>query len=602
MESNIYGTEQPALHNAKKQPMICPRCGADNQSGKSACYLCNAPLQEPTFLPQTFHQEDLSATHGTHGIGPTPGWNSTDAGKTSVSVPSLSEHGVGSMLSGQPQPSGPNPFQPRPTPAGNAIGNGQHAHPPIPSRQSPSSANWASWSQANIGPVLQHQAADTQPTNPPTMAPTMAQTPMFVAPNSLPTPPLVSGPAPMPLHASEESTRPHPQVPLGMPPNVPHMTGFSSWSSIPQFEDTTVAQPVSSVSAHIASMPFQPALPASPSAASLLDAKAALFARPVSSETLDESTHILNAQTQAQEPVNPSRSSSPSMPQVASAPYPSVTKPQRPLSAQPPIKAQSSATGTSPGMLSSLADTTTSPVAAQAQTFARPQIQPHQPQRVSSSFAQLDSVQEESGDVSSSFSEITKETVRLQETSSTTEPEDLTLPKALSRLPRPNLPEDFLFATKAELPSLWSRALAGMVDLTLLFVLATAVARWFGPPITSKLPPGIHIIDWLTLFVQHYQAQLLFFGKTFVAFYIVYSSVLHAWGGKTLGKRIFSLKTVNVSGRPLGWFGAVARSIAFLLFFALNLVGVLWILLDQEYRGLHDRVCGTLVIKDKPVA
>jgi uncharacterized RDD family membrane protein YckC len=69
-----------------------------------------------------------------------------------------------------------------------------------------------------------------------------------------------------------------------------------------------------------------------------------------------------------------------------------------------------------------------------------------------------------------------------------------------------------------------------------------------------------------------------------------------------LGKKLFGIRVISSTGTKLRWFAALARSLSFIIFFALNLFGILWILVDKEYRAVHDRISGTLVILHDPLS
>jgi uncharacterized RDD family membrane protein YckC len=60
--------------------------------------------------------------------------------------------------------------------------------------------------------------------------------------------------------------------------------------------------------------------------------------------------------------------------------------------------------------------------------------------------------------------------------------------------------------------------------------------------------------------------------------------------GRTIGKRICGLRVVRLDGRPVGPGWALART-------ALLLTVVPALLWDRDYRGLHDRAAGTVVIR-----
>lgn len=167
-------------------------------------------------------------------------------------------------------------------------------------------------------------------------------------------------------------------------------------------------------------------------------------------------------------------------------------------------------------------------------------------------------------------------------------------------LPRPRLEKHFVFAPKVSLPSLFRRLLAGGVDITLVATVAFLITWIAGPKMTHPFPTGLHGIDLLATVLQRYTPQVSFFIITFMATVFVYTTLLHALRGQTVGKMVAGLQVIDRSGGSFSILGAFARSLAFLLFFALGLVGLTWILFDKEYRALHDRLSGSLVIRVPP--
>jgi uncharacterized RDD family membrane protein YckC len=67
-------------------------------------------------------------------------------------------------------------------------------------------------------------------------------------------------------------------------------------------------------------------------------------------------------------------------------------------------------------------------------------------------------------------------------------------------------------------------------------------------------------------------------------------------GGQTLGMRAWRLKLVNTSNGPVSWKQALGRFAAAIPSIGLFGLGLLWILLDQERRAVHDRLSGTRLV------
>jgi uncharacterized RDD family membrane protein YckC len=69
--------------------------------------------------------------------------------------------------------------------------------------------------------------------------------------------------------------------------------------------------------------------------------------------------------------------------------------------------------------------------------------------------------------------------------------------------------------------------------------------------------------------------------------------------GQTLGKRIIGIRVVRADGRPPDFKTAAIRHLGGypLAFFCFGL-GLLWMLWDAKQQGWHDKLAGTLVIKE----
>ncbi len=108
--------------------------------------------------------------------------------------------------------------------------------------------------------------------------------------------------------------------------------------------------------------------------------------------------------------------------------------------------------------------------------------------------------------------------------------------------------------------------------------------------------------------------------------YVLYFGLLHGWKGKTFGKMAGHLKVINLGGTPISKSKAFARAAVFqfgpILLLIAAFLGVLtghkslfnlgifvswvWLLLDglvaladtRMQRSLHDRICGTRVIRE----
>lgn len=473
------------------------------------------------------------------------------------------------------------------------------AGPPVPDMEAPTSV----WNPPNIGPVASKRNLDTKPTpvmspsaeyqagfeqatmaqsspgledfgplaqslrNPTGSASTQAQHPWSAPTQQAPQPSHVPSVASSPSNPSMQgvSYNPSPaKQPLGIPPSQPNLpqayTGSGSQPSLPQSYTGSGSQP--SMPQAYTGSGSQPSLPQMgpmrPTPIGSSDDNEATIAggesplkmhpsyasMPATSMTLDETTSI-------------SESTATSAEMVAATPVvdkPTRPRPVRPTTPQPPIKA-------APPLQSSSSPSLPS-------TDATAEMQ--EPPRAVPSFS----------------NEVTEEKTAAG--------------GALPHLPRPKLPENFVFAAKAEIPSFFARGVAGLIDMVILLAITYLITKWAGPKVAYTFPEGMHIVNMVTIGLQKYQTALLFGAQVFAGVYVAYATLMHGFLGKTIGKLVCSIKVVSHTGRPLGWFGSFARSIAFLLFTSLSLLGLFWILFDREYKALHDKVSGCIVVKDSP--
>lgn len=80
---------------------------------------------------------------------------------------------------------------------------------------------------------------------------------------------------------------------------------------------------------------------------------------------------------------------------------------------------------------------------------------------------------------------------------------------------------------------------------------------------------------------------------------IVYFTVLSGtWKGRTLGKRLFGCRVARLDGKPLTWWHAFNRAGGYAASLATGLLGFAELLWDPNRQALHDRISGTVVLKD----
>jgi uncharacterized RDD family membrane protein YckC len=138
----------------------------------------------------------------------------------------------------------------------------------------------------------------------------------------------------------------------------------------------------------------------------------------------------------------------------------------------------------------------------------------------------------------------------------------------------------------------WSRAMAFIIDMTLLFFFTFTLIFYVGELIIVLSTQELEgIIKGLGVF-------LVISPGVFLMSIIVYFTLLHSWGGKTLGKFFMGIKVESTRGQSLSPGNSFLRFAGYFLS-ALPLgVGFLWVILDKKHDAWHDKLADTRVVFD----
>lgn len=101
--------------------------------------------------------------------------------------------------------------------------------------------------------------------------------------------------------------------------------------------------------------------------------------------------------------------------------------------------------------------------------------------------------------------------------------------------------------------------------------------------------------------------NLLWLTVLWLAVTLVYSTVLVALTGATVGKRLLKIKVVNrLDGSPVGWSYAAVRALVPtvaglipVIGFALNIAVYVRAFFHPLRQGLHDAAAGTVVVRSR---
>jgi uncharacterized RDD family membrane protein YckC len=83
-----------------------------------------------------------------------------------------------------------------------------------------------------------------------------------------------------------------------------------------------------------------------------------------------------------------------------------------------------------------------------------------------------------------------------------------------------------------------------------------------------------------------------------IALGVAYFTFFITWRGTTLGGMVLGLRVVRVDGRPIDRTVALVRAIAAILSGLCLGIGWFWACWDERRQTWHDRLAGTVVVRD----
>lgn len=156
-------------------------------------------------------------------------------------------------------------------------------------------------------------------------------------------------------------------------------------------------------------------------------------------------------------------------------------------------------------------------------------------------------------------------------------------------------------ADSAAIDSLRPRLVAGLAADTVA-VLTGAITALDGEraqldervtELQEELDQGPGVLALLRSFTEDLGLGLGWFGLYFTA-------TTAMWQGRTPGKRLFGIRVIRLTGKPIGWWASFERFGGYAAGFATGLLGFMQILWDDNRQATHDKIAGTAVILDRP--
>ncbi|HXS73073.1 MAG TPA: RDD family protein [Rhodanobacteraceae bacterium] len=134
--------------------------------------------------------------------------------------------------------------------------------------------------------------------------------------------------------------------------------------------------------------------------------------------------------------------------------------------------------------------------------------------------------------------------------------------------------------------ALWRRLAALVYDVFPL------IALWMITVFVCLYAAGGHYDPAHPQWAQRLWLQIALLAVTAAYFLISWTRI-----GATIGMRAWRLKLLREDGGKVGVVRALARFFVALLSLAVAGIGFWWALFDRDKRALHDRVCGTRMVR-----
>jgi uncharacterized RDD family membrane protein YckC len=134
----------------------------------------------------------------------------------------------------------------------------------------------------------------------------------------------------------------------------------------------------------------------------------------------------------------------------------------------------------------------------------------------------------------------------------------------------------------------WIRAAAALVDFAIFGLVELSLERlatWIWGPVADDAAP-LRLTVGLFAFL----------------FTLAYTTVLHAWGGQTIGKLVVGVWVVAADGGPLPAGAALLRYFAYYVSLLTLTLGFVIAGLRPDKRALHDLIAGSRVVRRAPPA
>ncbi|MEO7065785.1 MAG: RDD family protein [Rhodanobacter sp.] len=151
----------------------------------------------------------------------------------------------------------------------------------------------------------------------------------------------------------------------------------------------------------------------------------------------------------------------------------------------------------------------------------------------------------------------------------------------------------------------WKRVAAYVLDAIILYIPQMLIEKAFGgtaakAALQQAMTDGAGNMDAVMAANSHYYGTMWPAMVLSLIIGILYFAVCEssAWQG-TVGKLALGIRVTDLDGKRISFAKAIGRYFAKMLSFIILFIGVLMVAWTQRKQGLHDMICGTLVLNGR---
>ena len=142
----------------------------------------------------------------------------------------------------------------------------------------------------------------------------------------------------------------------------------------------------------------------------------------------------------------------------------------------------------------------------------------------------------------------------------------------------------------------WRRLPAFLIDIIILQILKEIIIS----PLKFNLSIDETTFASLEDIIQNFEAFVTYILLSIIVYLSIscfYFTQFYGSTGQSVGKKLMGIKVIPVTGGMMTYKKALVRYLGYLISEIPFFFGFIWIAIDKDKQGWHDRIAGTYVVK-----